>query len=183
MRLRNLALPLIGALTFMACTAADAEAPLIADRQQPTANSGMIAPGAQTGQAVLVRRMEEAVWYAEIGRQLLAAQAELDRQASAADQPQQGTSRATPSGSGYNESDIEACIKQHESGGNPAAINPQTGDASGFYGFLDSTWAGYGGYRKASDAPPEVQHERFEQLWAGGAGASHWRGGCPSMGL
>ena len=61
-----------------------------------------------------------------------------------------------------------------ESGGNYQAENP-TSSASGGWQIVDGTWGGYGGYRHASDAPPEVQDERAAQLWAGGSGASHWR--------
>ncbi len=60
-----------------------------------------------------------------------------------------------------------------ESGGNWHAQNASS-TASGGYQFLDSTWAGYGGYARATHAPPWVQHERFHQTWANGAGASHW---------
>jgi hypothetical protein len=60
-----------------------------------------------------------------------------------------------------------------ESGGDWQAQNP-TSSASGGYQFLDSTWAGHGGYARAKDAPPHVQRERFLGLWADGTGASHW---------
>jgi hypothetical protein len=60
-----------------------------------------------------------------------------------------------------------------ESGGDWKAENAVS-TASGGYQFLDSTWAGHGGYAHASDAPPHVQRERFLALWADGAGASHW---------
>lgn len=61
-----------------------------------------------------------------------------------------------------------------ESGGNYQAENP-TSTASGGWQITDGSWGGYGGYRHASDAPPEVQDQRAAQLWAGGKGASHWR--------
>jgi hypothetical protein len=47
--------------------------------------------------------------------------------------------------------------------------------ASGAYQILDSTWAGFGGYSHAADAPPEVQDEKAAILWAGGAGRNHWK--------
>ncbi len=69
----------------------------------------------------------------------------------------------------------EATIIARESKGDPNAVNPRTG-AAGTYQFMPSTWAGYGGYASAADAPPEVQKQRFDEVYAGGAGASHW--GC-----
>jgi hypothetical protein len=66
-------------------------------------------------------------------------------------------------------------IVQRESKGDPNAVNPSSG-AAGQYQFLPSTWSGYGGYSRAEDAPESVQDERFDEVWAGGAGSSHW--GC-----
>ena len=70
-----------------------------------------------------------------------------------------------------NLSSILACENR---GGSYTAQNPRS-SASGRYQIIDSTWAGYGGYRHAKDAPPEVQDERFRQLWDGGRGSHHWR--------
>ena len=55
-------------------------------------------------------------------------------------------------------------IRQHESGGNYAAINhDQPGNtASGAYQYTDPTWAGYGGYRSAALAPRAVQDQRAQ---------------------
>lgn len=57
-------------------------------------------------------------------------------------------------------------LRKMESGGNYKAVGPPTkyGTATGAYQFLDSTWNNYKGYRRAADAPPEVQDERAHQL-------------------
>lgn len=68
---------------------------------------------------------------------------------------------------------IPTYIVMCESGGNYLAENASS-SASGAYQILDSTWAGFGGYSHAAYAPPAVQDEKAAQLWAGGAGASHW---------
>jgi hypothetical protein len=54
---------------------------------------------------------------------------------------------------------ILATIRQTESGGNYTA-QAKGATASGAYQYLDSTWAGYGGFTRAKDAPPEVQDAR-----------------------
>jgi Transglycosylase-like domain len=81
------------------------------------------------------------------------------------------TGRGGGSGGGCN----PGSIVQRESKGDPNAVNPSSG-AGGKYQFLPSTWSGYGGYARAQDAPESVQDERFNEVWAGGAGSSHW--GC-----
>jgi len=64
-----------------------------------------------------------------------------------------------------------------ESRGDINAENPVS-SASGKWQFIDSTWAGFGGYAHASDAPESVQDARARAVWAGGGGASNWGGGC-----
>lgn len=66
-----------------------------------------------------------------------------------------------------------AAIAECESGGDYNAENP-TSSASGKYQVLSGTWNGYGGYARASDAPPEVQEAQAAQLYDGGRGSSHW---------
>jgi murein DD-endopeptidase MepM/ murein hydrolase activator NlpD len=51
---------------------------------------------------------------------------------------------------------VLATIRTIESGGDYHA-KASGSTASGAYQFLDSTWAGYGGYARAADAPPAVQ--------------------------
>lgn len=70
--------------------------------------------------------------------------------------------------------DLPPCyVKARESGGDYSAQNPSS-SASGAWQFLDSTWAGFGGYSRAVFAPPDVQDARARELWAGGAGCGHW---------
>lgn len=49
--------------------------------------------------------------------------------------------------------------------------------ASGKWQFMPGTWGGYGGYANAADAPVGLQDARAQQVWASGAGCSHW-GAC-----
>lgn len=62
-----------------------------------------------------------------------------------------------------------------ESAGNPNAFGSYTAQnphstASGRYQVLDSTWAGYGGYRHAKDAPPATQEAWMDEASKGGTG-------------
>jgi resuscitation-promoting factor RpfC len=71
---------------------------------------------------------------------------------------------------------FESCVISHESGGNPAAVNPSSG-AGGLFQFLPSTWAGLG-YAGAypggaQTAPVSVQEAAFAKLYAE-AGTSPW---------
>jgi hypothetical protein len=70
--------------------------------------------------------------------------------------------------------DLPPCwVMMRESGGNITAKNP-TSSASGKWQFINSTWAGYGGYAEAWMAPESVQDGKARELWAGGAGCGHW---------
>ncbi len=70
--------------------------------------------------------------------------------------------------------DLPPCwVMMRESGGNITAQNP-TSSASGKWQFINSTWAGFGGYAEAWMAPESVQDEKARIMWAGGAGCGHW---------
>ena len=58
---------------------------------------------------------------------------------------------------------ILAAIRAIESGGDYGAA-ARSSTASGAYQFLDSSWGGYGGYRRARDAPPPVQDAKAAEL-------------------
>jgi hypothetical protein len=69
-----------------------------------------------------------------------------------------GDATLTPAcvGGGGDVASILATIRTLESGGDYTA-QAAGSSASGAYQFLDSTWAGYGGYTRAADAPPATQ--------------------------
>lgn len=70
------------------------------------------------------------------------------------------------------------CIMMRESKGDPTAVNRSSG-AAGKWQFMPGTWAGYGGYSSAAQAPESVQDARAREVWAGGSGAGNWAGsGC-----
>ena len=46
--------------------------------------------------------------------------------------------------------------------------------ASGKWQVLRSTWARYGGFLNAADAPEDVQDAKARLLWNGGRGCAHW---------
>ena len=84
--------------------------------------------------------------------------------------PSQSTSAASRSSSGVPA--VLARIRGCESGGRYNAQNPRS-TASGAYQFLDSTWNGFGGYRRAMNAPPGVQDAAALALFQR-AGTSPW---------
>jgi SLT domain-containing protein len=72
---------------------------------------------------------------------------------------------------------IFQCIIQHESGGNPRAVNPGSG-AAGLFQFLPSTWHSLGYSGSAANYPPSVQYQAAAKLYAQ-SGTRPWAGdGC-----
>jgi hypothetical protein len=67
---------------------------------------------------------------------------------------------------------LPACTWQPESGGNPSALNPQSG-AGGYYQIVPSTWAAFGGSGLPQDAPMSEQTAVAERVMAG-QGPSAW---------
>lgn len=123
------------------------------------------------------QRQAAAAWYEGISH----ANALAAQQRSAAGAPRNISTAPVYASSS---SDIAECIKRRESGGN-YAINTGNG-YYGAYQFLQSTWdhtvAAMGREDLVgvhpSDASPADQDAAFNYLFAGGAGASHWGGGC-----
>ena len=146
-------------------------------RERPVAATHFPLGGAL---AAANQAAEDARWIeGSNARQMeLFLQAAAENQALEA-QRAQSESRTAPARTGRGGGGGGSCdpgsIVQRESKGDPYAVNSSSG-AGGKYQFLPSTWSGYGGYSRAEDAPESVQDERFNEMWAGGAGSSHW--GC-----
>lgn len=83
---------------------------------------------------------------------------------------------ARPAGGCYAEPGTPPhSVMMRESGGNPRVYNRTGSGASGCWQFMPGTWDNYKGYANAADAPVSVQNEKAKQVYAGGAGRSHWR--------
>lgn len=74
-----------------------------------------------------------------------------------------GDAPLTPCGGQGSLDAVLLTIRTLESGGDYTA-EAAGSTASGAYQFLDSSWAGYGGYQRAADAPPAVQDEKAVEL-------------------
>lgn len=100
---------------------------------------------------------------------------ERARRAAAATPAPSPTASSAPVSTG-GMSAFEACVIQHESGGNPTAVNPTSG-AGGLFQFLPSTWANLGFAAQypggAQTAPVSVQDAAFNKLYAE-AGTAPW---------
>jgi resuscitation-promoting factor RpfC len=68
---------------------------------------------------------------------------------------------------------FQACVIHRESGGDPRAVNPESG-AGGLFQFLPSTWHGLGYSGLPENASVQTQFEAFAKLYAQ-AGVSPWR--------
>lgn len=74
-------------------------------------------------------------------------------------------------------SSYEQCVISRESGGNAAAVNPESG-AGGLFQFLPQTWEGLGYSGLPEDAPVSEQEQAFNTLYAE-SGSSPWEtDGC-----
>lgn len=129
------------------------------------------------------KEWERAQWIAAEEARLAAEEAarlEAARRAPVTPAPRVGTSvsGSWPTSLYPCGGDLPPCwVAQRESGGNYSAVNwSGCGGRScgGKWQFDPLTWAGYGGYYYAQDAPPEVQDAKARLVWAGGAGCSHW---------
>jgi peptidoglycan hydrolase-like protein with peptidoglycan-binding domain len=83
--------------------------------------------------------------------------------------PSAAPAATSSTAAGYS---IPAEIVQCESGGNYAAVNPQSG-AGGAYQILPSTWQAYGGQGSPQNAPKAEQDRIAAQIYAQ-QGRSAW---------
>ena len=117
------------------------------------------APLVVAAERVSIDRYLDAVAYTE------AANAAASRRSSG----------GSDGGGGTCAGSIPGNIIYRESKCDPLAVNSRSG-AAGKYQVLESTWAGYGGYASADQAPEDVQDAWAAEAYAA-AGCRPW-GGC-----
>lgn len=93
----------------------------------------------------------------------------------------QPTATKKPAATHASGSGVWDKIAQCESGGN-WSINTGNGYTGGLQ-FANDTWAGYGGYSTAAQAPREVQIQRAEQIRNARGGYSAWPACSAQLGL
>jgi len=117
-----------------------------------------------------VRRNNVLRWTNVVRWSIAARRANATRAAAASRAPAVHAAPATGACGG----DLPPCyVMMRESRGSLTARNPSS-SASGKWQFIDSTWAGFGGYAHAYLAPESVQDARARAIWAHGAGCSAW---------
>lgn len=187
---------------FVFSATSEAEAPTVTASSTTTASISTTTTISQAQLEAFYAKVQENAWYEAVAAQEAAkkAEAEKQRKAEAArraqqqqqqqqDSPSVGGSGAPGGGNGLVSDGGKLCwgpcvrtqlpcaipqyICNRESGG-WANVKNRVSSASGKYQFLDSTWAGFGGYAHAGQAPESVQDQKAAQLWNGGRGCSHW---------
>lgn len=118
---------------------------------------------------------QEARWYAVAHfREEVAKNEQIARTRRAAPAPR-APRREAPVATGRCGGDLPSCaVMMCESGGNPRAVLHSSIRPAGKWQIITDTWAGYGGYATADQAPESVQDERARQIYAGGRGRSQW---------
>ena len=129
----------------------------------------------KVNKAVLEQHLAEEYLKAEAARQEANRQAAIRRKQRQVAPKQKLTPPSSSYGSGRCGGNLPPCyVVDRESKGQIDIYNTQGSGASGKYQFMPETWNGYGGYANAADAPESVQDAKAEEVWAGGAGCSHW---------
>lgn len=136
------------------------------------------APSSAKRAYAMTHPAAEAVRYSKALQEFYETQAFLEAVAAyeASQQPQtRGRSGGGGGGGGTCAGSIPGHVIYRESKCDPRAVNGSSG-AAGKYQVLASTWAGYGGYATADQAPESVQDQWAAEAYAQ-AGCRPW-GGC-----
>jgi hypothetical protein len=127
-------------------------------------------PSENTAKAVVRRTLQRR--YTGGGYTVTRAQATVTHYEPPAPTPEPQQPSVTPQPGSY-----QACVLEHESGGNWHAVNPESG-AGGGYQFLPSTWHYLGYPGLPQDASPELQTQAFDREYAANGTAPWITDGC-----